>query len=117
MLKEYFRPEFLNRIDDIIVFKALAKEQVKSIARLLLSALSSRLEKQLKISLSWTEEALTGLAEQGFDPAYGARPLRRLLSHTVETELSKEIIKGVVKEGDTVIIDFDNDKFSFTVAD
>ena len=50
-------------------------------------------------------------------PAGGARPLRRLLSHTVETELSKEIIKGVVKEGDTVIIDFDNDKFSFTVAD
>ena len=115
MLKEYFRPEFLNRIDDIIVFRSLAKDQVKNIARLLLTSLSVRLEKQIKISLNWTEEALTALADQGFDPSFGARPLRRLLTHTVETELSREIIKGNVKEGDVVTIDFDGNKFTFDI--
>ena len=83
ILKDYFRPEFLNRVDDIIVFKALKKEQVKNIAAIMLKSLSDRLEKQIKISLTWTDEALTALADKGFDPNFGARPLRRLLTHTV----------------------------------
>ena len=113
ILKDYFRPEFLNRVDDIIVFKALKKEQVKNIAAIMLKSLSDRLEKQIKISLTWTDEALTALADKGFDPNFGARPLRRLLTHTVETSLSKQIIRGDVREGDTVEIGFDGTDFTF----
>ena len=115
ILKDYFRPEFLNRVDDIIVFRALEKAQVKNIASILLENLNRRLEKQIKISLTWTGSALEALADQGFDPNFGARPLRRLLSHTVETALSKEIIKGEVKEGDTVEIGYQEGTFDFHV--
>ncbi len=113
MLKNYFRPEFLNRVDDIVVFKSLAKEQVKSIAEILLKNLNARLEKQINVTLKWTDKAVEALAAQGFDPNFGARPLRRLLTHTVETELSKKIIAGNVKDGDTVEIDFDGKNFTF----
>ncbi len=113
ILKDYFRPEFLNRVDDIIVFKALKKEQVKNIAAIMLKSLSDRLEKQIKISLTWTDDALTALADKGFDPNFGARPLRRLLTHTVETSLSKQIIRGDVREGDTVEIGYDGMDFTF----
>ncbi len=116
ILKDYFRPEFLNRVDDIIVFKGLQKEQVKSIAGLLLDSLGKRLEKQVGIHLTWNDESLTALADQGFDPNFGARPLRRLLTHTVETALSKEIIKGEIKDGDTVKIGYDSTKFTFDKA-
>ena len=116
ILKDYFRPEFLNRVDDIIVFKGLQKEQVKSIAGLLLDSLGKRLEKQVGIRLTWNDESLTALADQGFDPNFGARPLRRLLTHTVETALSKEIIKGEIKDGDTVKIGYDGTKFTFNKA-
>ena len=113
LLKNYFRPEFLNRIDDIIVFNSLAKEQVKSIAQILLKNLSSRLEKQIKIKLTWTDKAIDALANQGFDPNFGARPLKRFLTHTVETSLSKLIIAGNIKENSTVQIDFDDTNFLF----
>ncbi len=113
LLKDYFRPEFLNRIDDIVVFKSLAKEQVKAIAEILLKTLSERLEKQINVRLTWTDEAVTALSEQGFDANFGARPLKRLLTHTVETELSKKIISGEIKEGDTVEIGFDGKSFTF----
>lgn len=102
ILKEYFRPEFLNRVDDIVVFKALAQAQVRNIAALLLQNLNARLEKQLKLILKWDESALDYLAKEGFDPNFGARPLRRLVTKVVETALSKEIIKGEIGEGDTV---------------
>lgn len=113
ILKEYFRPEFLNRIDDIIVFKALAKAQVRQIANIMLENLNKRLQHQVNIALSWSDEALNKLADEGFEPNFGARPLRRLLSHTVETQLSKEIIKGNIKEGDTVDIGIDGEDFIF----
>lgn len=114
LLKQYFRPEFLNRVDDIVVFKALQKEQVKDIASILLERLGKRLEKQVKIHLTWTDNALQALADQGFNPQFGARPLRRLITHTVETALSRDIIAGTVREGDTVSIDFDGNEFTFT---
>lgn len=114
LLKKYFRPEFLNRVDDIIVFKALGKDQVRNIATILLKRLSERLEKQVKIHLTWTDEALQALADQGYDPQFGARPLRRLIVHTVETALSRDIISGVVREGDTVSINYDGQQFTFT---
>ncbi len=113
LLKNYFRPEFLNRIDDIVVFKSLAKDQVKAIAEILLKTLSERLEKQINVKLTWTQAAVDALSEQGFDANFGARPLRRLLTHTVETELSKQIISGAVKDGDTVEINFDGKQFTF----
>ncbi len=116
MLKNYFRPEFLNRIDDIVVFKSLAREQVKAIAEILLGTLSTRLEKQINVKLTWTATAVDALSDQGFDANFGARPLRRLLTHTVETELSKKIIAGSVKEGDTVEIDFDGKNFVFNAT-
>lgn len=114
LLKQYFRPEFLNRVDDIVVFKALQKEQVKDIASILLERLGKRLEKQVKIHLTWTDNALQALADQGFNPQFGARPLRRLITHTVETALSRDIIAGTVRECDTVSIDFDGSEFTFT---
>lgn len=113
ILREYFRPEFLNRVDDIVVFKGLDKEQVRKIAGILLDTLNRRLQKQVKISLVWSDEVLTMLSDKGFDANYGARPLRRLLSHTVETALSKEIIKGEIKEGDTVNIGLQGNELTF----
>ena len=114
LLKQYFRPEFLNRVDDIVVFKALQKDQVRNIAAILLERLGQRLEKQIKIKLTWTDEALQELADKGFDPQFGARPLRRLITHTVETSLSRSIIAGTIREGDTVAIGFDGTDFTFT---
>ena len=114
LLKQYFRPEFLNRVDDIVVFKALGKDQVRNIASILIKRLSERLEKQVKIHLTCTDKALAALAEKGFDPQFGARPLRRLIVHTVETALSRDIIAGTIREGDTVSIDYDGKEFTFT---
>lgn len=114
LLKQYFRPEFLNRVDDIVVFKALQKEQVRDIAAILLERLGNRLEKQVKIHLSWTDAALQELADKGFNPQFGARPLRRLITHTVETALSRDIIAGTIREGDSVSIDYDGSSFTFT---
>lgn len=113
ILKSYFRPEFLNRLDDIVVFKALDREQVKEIAGILLGALNKRLQRQVKISLQWDDAVLQLLAGQGYDASYGARPLRRLLSRMVETELSKSIIKGEVAEGDTVRLEVNGDSLTF----
>ncbi len=112
LLKEYFRPEFLNRVDDIVVFHALDRAEVKAIASLLLKSLGARLEKQVRISLQWSEATLDELANQGFDPDFGARPLKRLLSHTIETLISEKIIKGEVQEGDTVAIGLVGGKFT-----
>jgi len=112
MLKEYFRPEFLNRVDDIVVFHALDRAEVKAIAALLLKSLGARLEKQIRLHLTWSEAALDALADQGFDPDFGARPLKRLLSHTIETLISEKVIKGEVQEGDTVTIGMVDGQFT-----
>jgi ATP-dependent Clp protease ATP-binding subunit ClpB len=110
ILKSYFRPEFLNRIEDIIVFKALTKEQVAGIAGIMLNNLNQRLTKQINISLIWGQDVLNLLANEGYDPAFGARPLRRLISRVVETELSKKIVQGSVPEGSTVELKVENGK-------
>lgn len=109
MLKSYFRPEFLNRIDDIIVFNALTAEQVGNIAGILLDNLNQRLQKQVDITLTWDDEVLKLLAKAGYDPAYGARPLRRQISRSIETELSKMIVRGEAGEGSTVRLGVQND--------
>lgn len=115
MMKHHFRPEFLNRIDDIIVFNALTSEQVADIADILLKNLNKRLKKQLNISLSWDKKALDLLVKEGYDPNFGARPLKRIISRLVETELSKKIIRGEVPEGSHAELSAVDDKISIDV--
>lgn len=102
MLMRFFRPEFLNRVDDIVVFKALQAEQIKDIVKLILKELSDRLQKQLEITLTASDEAVAYLAGAGFDPAFGARPLKRLIVHTVENILGKKIVAGEIGSGTKV---------------
>ena len=102
MLMRFFRPEFLNRVDDIVVFKALQEEQIKDIVKLILKELSDRLQKQLEITLTASDEAVAYLASAGFDPAFGARPLKRLIVHTVENILGKKIVAGEITGGTKV---------------
>lgn len=102
MLMNFFRPEFLNRVDDIVVFKPLQAEQIKDIVKLVLKELAERLVKQLEIKLTASDEAVAHLASAGFDPAFGARPLKRLIVHTVENLLARKIVAGEIKNGDSI---------------
>ncbi len=104
LLRQHFRPEFLNRVDEIIVFRALEQEQLKKITELLLERLAERLKKNAGFTLLWDEAATAYLARKGYDPSFGARPLKRLIQQEVETPLSYRIVKGEIKEGDTVTL-------------
>lgn len=120
-LKRLFRPEFLNRIDEIIVFEALTKPQIHQIVMLLMNEVGKRME-ELGFSVELTEAAAHHLGEIGYDPAYGARPLRRLLQRRVENELSKRLLRGEYATGDKVIVDYDpaqegESKLTFTKVD
>ena len=109
LLKRSFRPEFLNRLDEIIFFKPLTKENVMDIAELLLVGLSKRLEdKQLSLELS--DNAKQYLVDEGYDPSMGARPLKRFIQSTVETLLAKKIIGEDIAPGTTLTIDYDGNK-------
>ena len=110
--KKYFRPEFLNRIDEIVVFSPLTEDQIVKIIDLGMKDREHRLEER-NIKLSLTEAAKKFIADESYDPAYGARPVKRFLQRSVETELAGEIIRGTVKDGDSVIIDSDGSKLSF----
>ncbi|MGD1119896.1 MAG: AAA family ATPase [Dehalococcoidales bacterium] len=107
-IKKDFRPEFLNRLDDIIVFHELAKEQLRQIVDLMVKDLEKRLDVR-KITLELTNKAKDWLSENGYDPVYGARPLRRVIEREVENPLSSKILRGELKEGDTVKVDIDKD--------
>ncbi len=115
-LRKHFRPEFLNRVDDVIVFHALSKEHLKQIVEILLARLRERLADR-HITLDLTDAARDYLVRVGYDPAYGARPLKRVLQHEVETALAKLLLKGEVRDGQTVVVDFDagKDALAFTV--
>ena len=102
LLMNFFRPEFLNRVDDIVVFHALGQGQIKDIVRLVLDELGERLNAQLELKLSYTDEAVEYLAAAGFDISFGARPLKRLIVHTVETILGKKIVAGEIKNGESI---------------
>ena len=115
LLMNFFRPEFLNRVDDIVTFKPLQAEKIKSIVKLVLNELAGRLAKQLEIALTASEEAVSYLAEAGFDPAFGARPLKRLFVHTVETLLGKKIVAGLIKGGDKVEVVLQDNKIDIQV--
>ena len=107
-LKNYFRPEFLNRLDEIIVFRQLNKDEVKEIAEILLKEVFQRLTEKT-ISLSVTDKFKERLVEEGYNPAYGARPLRRAIMRLLEDVLAEEILSGRVGEGDTALVDISED--------
>ncbi len=111
-LKKEFRPEFLNRVDDIIVFSKLTKDEIKQIAGKMLDNLKTRLT-NLNITIDFTDDVLTALAEKGFDAVYGARPLRREIQNRIEDALSEKILDGSIKNGDSVICDCKDNTFTF----
>ncbi|MEW5861686.1 MAG: AAA family ATPase, partial [Cyanobacteriota bacterium] len=105
-LKQYFRPEFLNRLDEIIVFRQLTRDEVKEIADIMLTEVIGRLSEQ-GIVLEVTERFKDRLVEEGYNPSYGARPLRRAIMRLLEDSLAEEILSGRVSDGDTAIVDVD----------
>ena len=115
-VKKYFRPEFINRIDEIIVFNPLTKDNIKCILDKLIHEMEDRL-KDNNIHIKLTDDARNYLIENGYDITYGARPLKRLLSRTVETTIAKVLINGELKFGSTLLVDYKNDKFDVTIKD
>ncbi len=111
-LKNLFRPEFLNRVDDIIVFNKLTKEEIKDIAKKMLSDLSKRL-KSMNIEIEFTDNALTEIANAGFDDTYGARPLRRAITSKIEDSLSEKILDGSVSKDSKITCDYKDNSFTF----
>ncbi len=112
-LKNTFKPEFLNRVDDIIIFNQLTKDETKQIAKILVANLSKRL-KENGMSLEVTDKAIDFLADKGYDKEYGARPLKRVIQRMVEDRLSEEILKNTIHQGQTVVVDFDGSQLTFT---
>ena len=108
-LKKTFRPEFLNRIDAVVVFRALTKDQIRQIVELMLSQVQERLDEQ-EITLEISVEAKELLAAEGYDPHYGARPLRRVIQTMIEDRLSEAILAGQYNPGDTVILEIEDDE-------
>ena len=106
-VKKEFKPEFLNRVDEIIVFKQLTEEEISQISDLLLKTTISRLtNRNIKIKLS--SEMKKHIAKAGFDPIYGARPLKRAIQNLIEDKMAEEILEGNVKDGDIAKIDYKN---------
>jgi ATP-dependent Clp protease ATP-binding subunit ClpB len=112
-LRHHFRPEFLNRVDEIIVFHSLSEEHLKQIVEIQLGRLRQRLEER-HITLELTEAAKEHLVRVGYDPAYGARPLKRALQREVETPLARLVLKGEVRDGQQVRVDYDGRKGQLT---
>ena len=108
-LKQYFRPEFLNRLDEIIVFRQLTKDEVKDIAEIMLKEVFSRInEKGIKLNV--TDAFKERLVEEGYNPSYGARPLRRAVMRLLEDSLAEEVLSGRIKDGDVALVDIDENK-------
>ena len=113
-LKRQFRPEFLNRVDDTIVFKSLTKEDIKEIAKRLLDTLKKRIS-TLGIEISFDDSCIEKIVEAGFDKVYGARPLRRAITANIEDAVSEKILEGSIKSGDSVTVTVKDSKFEFLV--
>ncbi|MCH5297325.1 MAG: ATP-dependent Clp protease ATP-binding subunit [Ruminococcus sp.] len=111
-LKNVFRPEFLNRVDDIIVFNKLNKDEIKQIARKMLETVENRLA-DMDIKICFTDEAVSAIADAGFDESYGARPLRRAIQTQIEDKLSEQMLEGKVTENSEVVCDYKDNEFMF----
>jgi ATP-dependent Clp protease ATP-binding subunit ClpB len=105
-MRRHFRPEFLNRVDEIIVFHALTEENLKQIVEIQLARLRARLAER-HVRLELTEEARTHLVRTGYDPSYGARPLKRAIQKEIESPLARLLLQGTVRDGQTVLVDYD----------
>jgi ATP-dependent Clp protease ATP-binding subunit ClpB len=114
-MRAHFRPEFLNRVDDVIVFHALTEENLKQIVDIQLQRLRQRLDER-HIQLTLTDAAKTHLVRSGYDPAYGARPLKRAIQREIETNLGKLILQGKVRDGQTINVDVDKQRDALTFA-
>ena len=115
-LKKVFRPEFLNRVDDIIVFSKLSKDEIKEIAKKMLSNLSKRLA-DIGVNISFTDKVVEKIADEGFDDTYGARPLRRAIVSNIEDKLSEKLLDNTFSESDTVVCDYRDDEYVFECQD
>ena len=113
-LKNTFRPEFLNRVDDIIVFNKLSSTDIQEIARRMLKTLQKRVE-SLGLCIRFDESAIKQIAQAGFDPVYGARPLRRAIQSKIEDKLSEEMLEGKIKGGKDVVCTYRDEAFHFDV--
>ena len=114
-VRRLFRPEFLNRIDDIIVFHSLNKDHIRSIVTLLFTDLEKRCLDQMNITLKVRTAVRDLIADKGFDQKYGARPLKRAIQNMVEDPLAEELLAGRVKTGDQVTVTLTKDKITFKV--
>ena len=113
-LKKVFKPEFLNRVDDIIVFNKLTHDEIKQIASNMLNTLKERIA-GMEVEIEFTETAVDKLADEGFDDTYGARPLRRTIRSKIEDAVSEKLLDGTIKKGDKAVCDFENGEFVFKV--
>ena len=113
-VQKLFKPEFINRLDDLIVFHKLEPDQVRQIADLMLNNLAKRL-KESDMTLEISKKAKDELAKEGFSEMYGARPLRRLIEDKIENAISMRIINGEFKHGDTIDVDFKKNEYTFTI--
>jgi ATP-dependent Clp protease ATP-binding subunit ClpB len=111
-LRGSFRPEFLNRVDETIIFHSLRKDQLRNIVKLQVKRLEKRLQER-KMALKLSDAALDLLAEVGYDPVYGARPLKRTIQRELETTMAKSILRGDFVDGDTIFVDVANERLSF----
>mgnify|MGYP003371410818 FL=1 len=114
-VKRLFKPEFLNRIDDIIVFHTLNKEEIKKIVGLLLKEFTKRCKTQLNIDVKIRESVKEFIGKEGFDPKYGARPLKRAIQSKIEDAMAEEILEGRIKAGDSVTISLSKEKVNFII--
>jgi ATP-dependent Clp protease ATP-binding subunit ClpC len=112
-LKNVFRPEFLNRVDDIIVFRQLTKENIDEIAKRMLASLSKRV-RELDFEMEFTDEAVAEIGKAGFDPVYGARPLRRAIQQQIEDKLSEEMLEGKFTAGKKYMCTYGENGFVFS---
>jgi ATP-dependent Clp protease ATP-binding subunit ClpB len=113
VLRQQFRPEFLNRVDEIVVFHSLSREDLKQIVDIQLGRLRARLAER-HITLDLTERARDYLATTGYDPSYGARPLKRVLQRELETSLGRKLLAGEVHDHSRIVVDWDGAALTFT---
>ena len=111
-LRSQFRPKFLNRIDEIIIFHALRKSQLRDIVKIQIKRLEQRLEEK-KLTLKLSDAALDFVADIGYDPTYGARSLNRAIQREVETQIAKAILRSEFLPGDTIFVDVENERLAF----
>jgi ATP-dependent Clp protease ATP-binding subunit ClpB len=115
-LKQHFRPEFLNRVDDTVVFSPLTRSVIADVVKLFLNELTQRLAEQ-QVILDMTDAAVDWLAREGYDPVYGARPLKRFIQGHLETPVARLLIAGSVQGGGTIVVDMENDALVIRTGD